>query len=109
MRLLVLFIRTARKKKQEEKELGAEESTADVNLNIPPPEGGYSSGTEHTLKLLNEREIHLELVSAILNHIKSLNIPGAILVFLPGWNLIFTVMRYLQSHPIFGKTFSVCF
>ena len=31
-----------------------------------------------------------------------LNIPGAVLVFLPGWNLIFALMKHLQQHPVFG-------
>ena len=101
---IVLFIRTARKKKQEDKELGAE-TVADDNLNIVPPRSGYSESTVATLKLLNERDINLELLATLLTYIKKLQVPGAILVFLPGWNLIFTVMRYLQTHPVFGEQF----
>jgi len=96
-----LSCRTARKKKQEDKELGAE-TAPNENLNIVPPQSNYSQATINTLKQLNERDINLELLSALLTNIKQMQIPGAILVFLPGWNLIFTVMRYLQTHPVFG-------
>lgn len=51
---------------------------------------------------MSEKEISLELIEALLLYIKGLNIPGAVLIFLPGWNLIFLVMKYLQQHPVFG-------
>lgn len=31
-----------------------------------------------------------------------LNIPGAVLIFLPGWNLIFALHKHLKMHPQFG-------
>lgn len=43
------------------------------------------------------------LFQALLKYIKSQGLPGAVLIFLPGWNLIFAIMRYLQTHPVFGK------
>lgn len=33
-----------------------------------------------------------------------MNISGAVLVFLPGWNLIFAMMKYLQQHQVFGSS-----
>lgn len=42
-------------------------------------------------------------IQALLKYIKGLNVPGAVLVFLPGWNLIFALMRHLQQHPVFGQ------
>ena len=43
-----------------------------------------------------------------MNYVSGLNIPGAVLIFLPGWNLIFALHKHLKMHPQFGKsTFSV--
>ena len=43
-----------------------------------------------------------ELIEAILKYIKSMSIDGAVLVFLPGWNIIFALMKWLQQHNVFG-------
>ena len=43
-------------------------------------------------------------MQALLNYISGLNIPGAVLIFLPGWNLIFALHKHLKMHPQFGKT-----
>lgn len=51
---------------------------------------------------LDEREISFELLEALLICIKNLQVEGAVLVFLPGWNLIFAMMKHLQNHPEFG-------
>ena len=40
---------------------------------------------------------------ALIKYIKTLQIPGAILVFLPGWNLIFALHKHLEMHSEFGK------
>lgn len=64
--------------------------------------GNYSESTKNVLARLNEKEISFELMEALLQYIKSQNVPGAILVFLPGWNLIFAMMKHLQQHPVFG-------
>ncbi|XP_037898352.1 LOW QUALITY PROTEIN: dosage compensation regulator-like, partial [Glossina fuscipes] len=57
----------------------------------------YSQQTKNAMALLSESECSFELIEALLIHIKSKNIPGAILVFLPGWNLIFALIKYLQN------------
>lgn len=59
--------------------------------------------TKHAMGQLNEKEISFELFEALLQYIKGLNTPGAVLVFLPGWNLIFAMMKHLQQHPVFGS------
>ena len=51
---------------------------------------------------MSEKEVSFELIEALLVHIKNQKTPGAVLVFLPGWNLIFALMRHLQQHPTFG-------
>lgn len=53
---------------------------------------------------LPESEVSFELIEALLCHIKGTNVEGAVLVFLPGWNLIFALMKYLQNNPRFGNS-----
>nr|XP_023019376.1 dosage compensation regulator isoform X1 [Leptinotarsa decemlineata] len=64
--------------------------------------GNYSETTKNVMGRLNEKEISFELLEALLDYIKSQSIPGAVLVFLPGWNLIFAMMKHLQGHPVYG-------
>ena len=52
---------------------------------------------------MSESIISYELIENILQYIKSLNQEGAILVFLPGWNTIFGLMKHLQNHPELGS------
>lgn len=47
---------------------------------------------------------HIAIFQALLHYIASIDAPGSVLVFLPGWNLIFAIHRYLTQDPIFGKT-----
>ncbi|GFW90885.1 ATP-dependent RNA helicase A protein [Trichonephila clavipes] len=62
----------------------------------------YSPVTKEAMASLTEKELSFELIEALLSYIKGLNVPGAVLIFLPGWNLIFALMRHLQQHPKFG-------
>ncbi|XP_022910622.2 dosage compensation regulator mle isoform X1 [Onthophagus taurus] len=66
--------------------------------------GNYSQQTQNALSRLSEKDISFELIEALLIHIKSLSTPGAVLIFLPGWNLIFALMKHLQQHPVFGTS-----
>ena len=45
-----------------------------------------------------------ELLEALIKYIMTLETPGAILVFLDGWSLIFKLMKHLEQHPEFGET-----
>lgn len=62
----------------------------------------YDEHTKNSMSQLSEKEISFELIESLLQYIKHQGIPGAVLVFLPGWNIIFALMKHLQQHPIFG-------
>ena len=62
----------------------------------------YGPQVKTAMQNLGERETSFELIEEILKYIKSMSLPGAVLVFLPGWNLIFALMKYLQQHAVFG-------
>ncbi|XP_054157981.1 ATP-dependent RNA helicase A protein-like [Oppia nitens] len=84
----------------EDKEGGADDGGENLNKVLAPK---YSDFTRHTMSKLSEREISFEMIEALLNHINGLIVKGSVLVFLPGWNYIFALMRHLQSHPTFGS------
>lgn len=65
--------------------------------------GNYSERTKMTMAKMSESEMSFELIEAILIHIKEQPIHGAVLIFLPGWNLIFALMKHLQNSAIFGS------
>ncbi|CAL9689435.1 unnamed protein product [Knipowitschia caucasica] len=87
-----------RKKKDKDEEGGED----DVNCNvICGPE--YSPETKRSMALINEKETSFELVEALLRYVETLKVAGAVLVFLPGWNLIYAMQRHLEMHPHFGS------
>jgi ATP-dependent RNA helicase A len=63
----------------------------------------YSERTRHAMSQMSEKTISFELLECLLQYIRSLGIAGSILVFLPGWNLIQGILKYLQQHPLFGS------
>lgn len=65
-------------------------------------DGNYSNQTKTIMAGMSESEMKFELIEAILLYIKQSNIPGAVLIFLPGWNLIFALMKFLQNNAVFG-------
>ncbi|XP_066147044.1 dosage compensation regulator mle isoform X1 [Euwallacea fornicatus] len=93
-----------KRNKTKKDEDGDEDTVADdsdVNLNAVVG-ANYSVQTKNSMARINEKEIDFELMESLLNYIKKQDIPGAVLVFLPGWNIIFALMKHLQNHPIFG-------
>lgn len=64
----------------------------------------YGPETKHAMAQLNEKETSFELIEALLIYIRTLNVPGAVLVFLPGWNLIYTMQKHLEMNPRFGTS-----
>ncbi|NXA49059.1 DHX9 helicase, partial [Nothocercus julius] len=87
------------KKKKEKDEEGGEDDDTNCNL-ICSDE--YGPETKHSMAQLNEKEISFELIEALLLYIETLNVPGAVLVFLPGWNLIYAMQKHLEMSPHFG-------
>lgn len=63
----------------------------------------YSDTTRRAMSLMNEKELNFELIEALLRYISELGEPGSVLVFLPGWNLIFMLLKFLEQHPVFGE------
>ncbi|XP_056600309.1 ATP-dependent RNA helicase A [Triplophysa dalaica] len=88
-----------RKRKDKDEDGGVDE---EVNCNvICGPE--YSPETKRAMAQLNEKETPFELIEALLKYIETLKVAGAVLVFLPGWNLIYSMQKHLEMSPHFGS------
>ncbi|KFQ44413.1 ATP-dependent RNA helicase A, partial [Nestor notabilis] len=94
------FIPPPKEKKKKEKDEESPEDD-DTNCNLICSDE-YGPETKHSMAQLNEKETSFELIEALLIYIKTLNVPGAVLVFLPGWNLIYTMQKHLEMNPRFG-------
>ncbi|KAB0405151.1 hypothetical protein E2I00_009195, partial [Balaenoptera physalus] len=88
------------KKKKDKDDDSGEDDDANCNL-ICGDE--YGPETKMSMAQLNEKETPFELIEALLKYIETLNVPGAVLVFLPGWNLIYTMQKHLEMNPHFGS------
>uniref|UniRef100_A0A1A8VBK1 RNA helicase n=1 Tax=Nothobranchius furzeri TaxID=105023 RepID=A0A1A8VBK1_NOTFU len=87
-----------RKKKDKDEEGGDD----DTNCNLICG-SDYTVETKRSMAQINEKETSFELVEALLKYIETLKVAGAVLVFLPGWNLIYSMQRHLESNPHFGS------
>ncbi|XP_067331150.1 ATP-dependent RNA helicase A isoform X2 [Channa argus] len=87
-----------RKKKEKDEEGGDDDTNCNV---ICGPE--YTAETKHSMSQINEKETSFELVEALLKYIETLQVAGAVLIFLPGWNLIYSMQRHLETNPHFGS------
>ena len=63
----------------------------------------YSNETKRALTEMPEKELSFELIEKLIEYCASLQLSGAILVFLPGWNIIFSLLKHLTNHPRFGS------
>lgn len=81
----------------------SEESAASQNLNMIVGDD-YGPNTKLAMGRISEREIPLELIEAILTEIVNQGEEGAVLIFLPGWNLISLLLSQLTAHTTFGDT-----
>ncbi|XP_048338449.1 ATP-dependent RNA helicase A isoform X2 [Sphaerodactylus townsendi] len=88
------------KKKKDKDDEGGEDDDTNCNLICTDQ---YGPETKRCMAQLNEKETPFELIEALLKYIETLNVPGAVLVFLPGWNLIYTMQKYLEMNPHFGS------
>uniref|UniRef100_A0AAG5DB48 RNA helicase n=1 Tax=Anopheles atroparvus TaxID=41427 RepID=A0AAG5DB48_ANOAO len=68
-----------------------------LNLNKVIDATRYSAHTALAMSKLQESEICFELIEALVDHIDRQGSPGAVLIFLAGWNMIFALMKHLQS------------
>lgn len=92
-----------KRKRDEESEMGITPSESEENLN-KCVQGNYSRQTINTMAQLSESEVSFELIESLLMYVKNQNVSGAVLVFLPGWNLIFALMKHLQNSNEFSKS-----
>ncbi|XP_063239995.1 ATP-dependent RNA helicase A isoform X2 [Bacillus rossius redtenbacheri] len=91
-----------KRKRRDKEESDVAGEDADENLN-KVVSADYPPQVRQAVAQLSEKEVSFELIEALLRYIKSLGFPGAVLIFLPGWNLIFAMMRHLQQHTTFGE------
>ena len=63
----------------------------------------YPGETGQAMAMLDKYEIPFELVEKLLAYIDTQQ-PGAVLVFLPGWNNIYMLARRLEASPVFGNS-----
>ena len=82
---------------------GNQTSTADVDCNTIVSDD-YSEKTKNAMRRLSEKVISFELIECLLRYIVSLEQPGGILIFLPGWNLIVMLLKFLRESAMFGNS-----
>jgi ATP-dependent RNA helicase A len=63
----------------------------------------YSEKTRNSMKQISEKSLPFEVIEELIKYIRTLDQPGAILIFLPGWNLIYAFLNHPREHPIFGS------
>ncbi|XP_076801583.1 ATP-dependent RNA helicase A-like isoform X1 [Clavelina lepadiformis] len=101
---MLKFVPTPKVSKRKDKKSDEDDDMLpnnDENLNLQVGEK-YSFQTRHSMAQLSERELSFELIETLLKYIRGLEVPGAVLIFLPGWNLIYSLMKHLEQHPLFG-------
>lgn len=62
----------------------------------------YGAGTRDSLSCWNPDSIGFNLIEAVLCHICRKERPGAVLVFMTGWDDINTLKEQLQANPLLG-------
>uniref|UniRef100_A0A3P8WSM2 RNA helicase n=1 Tax=Cynoglossus semilaevis TaxID=244447 RepID=A0A3P8WSM2_CYNSE len=98
------FVPPPMDKKKKDKDEDAGEDDINCNLVCGPD---YTPETKRTLAQISEKETSFELVEALLKYIETLQVNGAVLVFLPGWNLIYSMQRHLETNPHFSYRYRI--
>ncbi|XP_025017864.1 dosage compensation regulator-like isoform X2 [Tetranychus urticae] len=88
------------RKKRHDDDVPAEEPEENLNAVVT---GNYLPETKSVMARLSEREIHFELIEALLAHIASMKVHGSVLIFLPGWGQIFALVKHLESIKFFNS------
>ncbi|XP_048394847.1 ATP-dependent RNA helicase A isoform X2 [Stegostoma tigrinum] len=96
------FVPPPRDKKKKDKDEDGGGDDEEVNCNNICGDD-YETETKRAMAQMSEKETPFELIEALLKYIETLNVDGAVLVFLPGWNLIFAMQRHLETNPYFGS------
>lgn len=91
------------RKRKRRLEAAQDAEAAEENCNsICDPK--YGPAVANAMREITEKEVPFDLVARLLEQIASMNISGSILIFLPGWNIISLLRKFLQAHPRFGGT-----
>ena len=94
-----------KRKRDDDGEEVAAASIEDQETNLNKVCGNnFSPQTKAAMASMSESEVSFELIESLLLYIKAQNNDGAVLVFLPGWNLIFALMKFLQNNPKFNQS-----
>ncbi|MEE6495870.1 hypothetical protein FKM82_002172 [Ascaphus truei] len=88
------------KKKKDKDEEGGDDEETNCNLICGDD---YGPETRRSMSQLSEKETPFELIEALLKYIETLKVPGAVLIFLAGWNLIYTMQKQLEMSPHFSN------
>nr|CDS27528.2 Dosage compensation regulator [Hymenolepis microstoma] len=90
--------RGGKKASLEDKESVTNAEVDDENCNLICS-ADYPSSVLEVMRQLPEKEISFPLIGRLLEYICDLGIDGAVLIFLPGWNTISLLRKYLESLP----------
>ena len=64
----------------------------------------YSPEVQRALnEIADSGDAPFDLIASLLEYINTLNVPGAVLIFMPGWSQIFALLKYFQQHHEFGS------
>ncbi|XP_060872355.1 dosage compensation regulator [Metopolophium dirhodum] len=90
------------KDKEEESVIAAQDQEENCNLLVSDD---YPPEIKSKVAMISEKDVDFEIIEALLTHIEvEMNTPGAVLIFLPGWNLIFALQKYLNQKQFFASS-----